>query len=150
MNSDRQTGRVKWFNKKSGYGFLTVCGDSSDYKDKDIFAHFSSVHGEDEQYKYLVQGEYVEFRVVESKGEKHEFQAASISGVFGGHTMCDTHRENPRPLTRPPTRQRDDNRDTGDSSRHHQRPNRRDSYGDSEDGVNDVRRPARAHVSKRY
>ena len=74
MSSVRNTGRVKWFNKKSGYGFLTVCGDS-DYKDKDIFAHFSAVRGEDEQYKYLVQGEYVEFDVVESKGEKHEFQA---------------------------------------------------------------------------
>jgi CspA family cold shock protein len=106
MSSDRQTGRVKWFNKKSGYGFLTACGESSEYKDKDIFAHFSSLRGEDEQYKYLVQGEYVEFSVVESKGEKHEFQAASISGVFGGHTMCDTHRDNPRP----PTRAWDDNR----------------------------------------
>jgi cold shock CspA family protein len=138
MSSVRNTGRVKWFNKKSGYGFLTVCGDS-DYKDKDIFAHFSAVHGKDDQYKYLVQGEYVD--VVESKGEKHEFQAASISGVLGGMTMCDTHRENPRP----PPRSRDDN------GGHHSRPQRRghrDSYGESDDGNNEVGRPAR--VSKRY
>ena len=150
MSSDRLTGRVKWFNKKSGYGFLTVCGGSGDYKDKDIFAHFSSVHGEDVQYKYLVQGEYVEFNVVESKGEKHEFQAASISGVLGGNTMCDTHRENPRQ----PSRQRDDNVDVeSNHPQRHQRPQRpqhRDSYGDSEDGNNDVKRPARANVSKRY
>lgn len=96
MSQQRLTGRVKWFNKKSGYGFISVCGDS-DYKDKEIFAHFSAVHGKDDQYKYLVQGEYVEFEVTQSKGEKHEFQAASISGVLGGQTMCDTHRENPRP-----------------------------------------------------
>jgi len=142
MSSVRNTGRVKWFNKKSGYGFLTVCGDSP-YKDKDIFAHFSAVHGEDEQYRYLVQGEYVDFDVVVSKGEKHEFQAASISGVFGGQTMCDTHRENPRPLHH--------SRDDGDKneSRRPQR-GRRDSYGESEDGTNDVPRPARARVSKRF
>jgi len=140
MSSVRNTGRVKWFNKKSGYGFLTVCGDS-DYKDKDIFAHFSAVRGEDEQYKYLVQGEYVEFDVVESKGEKHEFQAASISGVLGGQTMCDTHRENPRP----PPRSRDDN---GGQHSRPQRRGHRDSYGESDDGNNEVGRPAR--VSKRY
>lgn len=113
MSSDRITGRVKWFNKKAGYGFLTVCGGSSEYKDKDIFAHFSSLRGEDEQYKYLVQGEYVEFSVVESKGEKHEFQAASISGVMGGYTMCDTHRDNPRP----PVRAWEDNRNTSSLQR---------------------------------
>ena len=139
MSSFRLTGRVKWFNKKSGYGFLTVCGDS-EYKDKDIFAHFSAIRGEDEQYKYLVQGEYVEFDVTHSKGEKHEFQAASISGVLGGQTMCDTHRENPRPLHR--------SVDNTESRRPQQ--GRRDSYGESEDGNNDVGRPARARVSKRY
>lgn len=141
MSSIRNTGRVKWFNKKSGYGFLTVCGDS-DYKDKDIFAHFSAVHGEDDQYKYLVQGEYVEFDVVESKGEKHEFQAASISGVLGGHTMCDTHRENPR--TQP--RSHDDNGEHNSRPKH----SRRDSYGESDDGNNDVGRPVRARVYKKY
>ena len=141
MSPLRYTGRVKWFNKKSGYGFLTVCGES-DYKDKDIFAHYSAVHGEDDQYKYLVQGEYVEFDLVESKGEKHEFQAASISGVSGGLTMCETHRENPRP---PP---RDRNGYDRPTSRHQR--SHRDSYGESDDGYTDVGRPARARVSKRY
>ena len=139
MSSLRLTGRVKWFNKKSGYGFLTVCGDSV-HKDKDIFAHYSAVKGEDDQYKYLVQGEYVDFDLVESKGEKHEFQAAAISGVMGGLTMCETHRENPRP---PP---RDRSRD--ERPRHHR--SHRDSYGESDDGYTDVGRPARARVSRRY
>jgi cold shock CspA family protein len=148
MSSVRNTGRVKWFNKKSGYGFLTVCGESP-YKDKDVFAHFSAVHGEDGQYKYLVQGEYVEFDVVESKGEKHEFQAASISGVLGGLTMCDTHRENPRPLTQ----------SRGDSDtiepRRPQRPQRpqrssQNNYGDNEDVNNVVRRRPHANVVKKY
>lgn len=54
-SSIRLTGRVKWFNKKSGYGFLTVCGDS-DYKDKDIFAHYSAVKGEDDQLQISRSG----------------------------------------------------------------------------------------------
>lgn len=147
MSSDsslRLTGRVKWFNKKSGYGFLTVCGES-DYKNTDIFAHYSAITGEDDQYKYLVQGEYVEFDLVESKGEKHEYQAASISGVLGGMTMCDTHRENPRP---PP---RDRGGDYDNQQQRSRRPQRhRDSYGESEDGFTEVGKPARARVSKRY
>ena len=141
MSSVRLTGRVKWFNRKSGYGFLTVCGDSL-HKDKDIFVHFSAVNGENDQYKYLVQGEYVDFDLVESKGDAHEFQAASITGVMGGLTMCETHRNNPRPNPRERSGQ--------------ERPNakvkhgRRDSYGESDDGYTDVRRPARARVSNRY
>lgn len=126
MNQVRYTGRVKWFNKKSGYGFLTVCDDNC-YKDKDIFAHFSEIQCGDEQYKYLVQGEYVEFAVVESKGGNHEFQAALISGIMGGITMCDTHRENPR------------------SAPSHQSQSR--TPVNNRSGSNDVDRPARVSNS---
>jgi cold shock CspA family protein len=137
MSSIRQTGRVKWFNNKSGYGFLTVCG-SGDYKDKDIFAHFSSLNGEDNAYKYLVQGEYVEFDVVESKGEKHEFQAALITGVMGGDTMCDTHR-----LNTPPVRRARNNRDKSLPPT----ALTRQSNGDSDGDYNDDGGP---RATKRY
>ena len=94
MSSVRNTGRVKWFNKKSGYGFLTVCGDS-DYKDKDIFAHFSAVRGEDEQYKYLVQGEYVQFTLsTVDNSNSHKYQAGDIKGMKGGKLLCETRNEN--------------------------------------------------------
>ena len=33
----RLQGRVKWFNNKSGYGFISTLGEDS----KDIFAHYS-------------------------------------------------------------------------------------------------------------
>ena len=59
------TGKVKWFNNKSGYGFITFIHtkDTKDTKEKDIFAHHSSLNVSGEIYKYLVQGEYVEFEV---------------------------------------------------------------------------------------
>ena len=90
------TGRVKWFNNKSGFGFITVC--DGPHKDKDIFAHFSALHGESSQYKYLVQGEYVDFTLAKCETGKHEFNAADVMGVKGGLLMCDTRlNATPRP-----------------------------------------------------
>ena len=90
--TDRLIGQVKWFNNKSGYGFITVSdGENSG---KDIFAHFSTIHVGDSQYKYLVQGEYVEFELTTSTNEAHEFQATNISGIKGGRLMCETRQSN--------------------------------------------------------
>jgi cold shock CspA family protein len=82
---------VKWFNSKAGFGFITVTdGDKSG---SDVFVHHSAVEVENQQYKYLVQGEYVEFGLVKSSGDAHEFQASSVHGIKGGKLMCETRRE---------------------------------------------------------
>jgi CspA family cold shock protein len=83
----RLTGCVKWFNNKTGYGFITVCGE-----ERDIFVHYSNVKVEGLQYTYLVQGEYVEFDLVPTTGEdtKHSHQAVNITGIRGGPIMCQT------------------------------------------------------------
>ena len=49
-------GRVKWFNNKAGYGFVTVVSESADGDrvGEDIFVHHSGVNVTSEQYKYLV------------------------------------------------------------------------------------------------
>ncbi len=86
------TGRVKWFNNKSGFGFITAC--DGDLKDKDIFVHWSAIKVENSQYKYLVQGEYVEFNIVKSEKGEHEYNAINVSGVKGGNLMCETRRLN--------------------------------------------------------
>ena len=87
----RLTGMVKWFNNKSGFGFITVCGEG-DFGGKDIFAHYSSIRVTNSQYKYLVQGEYVDFNLVKSENEKHEFHAMDITGVMSGPILCETRR----------------------------------------------------------
>lgn len=89
--SERFTGIVKWFNTKTGFGFITVCGDGV-HAGKDIFAHHSGVRVSNMQYKYLVQGEYVDFSLVKSENESYEFNAADITGVMGGPVMCETRR----------------------------------------------------------
>jgi len=84
-------GRVKWFNSKAGYGFITVTdGDKSG---SDIFVHHSAVDVSNQQYKYLVQGEYVEFSLIKTDSGSHEFQAANVCGIKGGKLMCETRRE---------------------------------------------------------
>jgi cold shock CspA family protein len=103
MSSTRVTGQVKWFNTKAGYGFITGCG--GEHKDHDIFVHYSSIKVVNSQYRYLVQGEYVEFNVVKPEGDKHEHHAVNVTGINGGSIMCESRRsypvaERPRPLRR--------------------------------------------------
>jgi len=82
------TGRVKWFNNKAGYGFITITDGVR--SGTDVFAHHSSISVSDQQYKYLVQGEYVEFNLSDTQNDKHEFQASNICGIKSGQLMCET------------------------------------------------------------
>lgn len=91
QSQQRITGRVKWFNNKAGFGFVTAV--DGDLKDKDVFVHYSSINVPDDQYKYLVQGEYVDFELTDSEKSEHEFHAINISGVKGGNLMCETRRQ---------------------------------------------------------
>ena len=64
-------GKVKWFNNQKGYGFLTRDDGSGD-----VFVHYSAVTGQG--FKSLVEGDNVEFEVVDSdKGPK----AANVAKV---------------------------------------------------------------------
>ena len=91
--TNQYVGKVKWFNNKSGYGFVTFI-DSSDFKGKDIFAHHSSLNVKDEIYKYLVQGEFVEFNVQKMDSGTHEYQATNIKGILQNDLMCETRHKN--------------------------------------------------------
>ena len=84
-------GRVKWFNNKAGYGFITVT--DGDRSGSDIFVHHSGIKVSSEQYRYLVQGEYVQFSLDNTPGGAHEVQATSVSGINGGILMCETRRD---------------------------------------------------------
>ena len=86
--AEKVTGQVKWFNTKTGYCFVTVL-DEGDYKSTDIFAHYSNLRITHSQYKYLVQGEYVEFDMVKPHEGKHEYHAVNVCGIRGGNLMCE-------------------------------------------------------------
>lgn len=64
-------GRVKWFNTKKGYGFIT-----REDNEEDIFVHYTSISGDG--YRALEKGEDVQFELVEGpKG----LQAQNVSKV---------------------------------------------------------------------
>ncbi len=54
-----ESGTVKWFNEKKGYGFIVR--ESGD----DIFVHHSAILGEG--FKTLREGDQVEFNIAESE-----------------------------------------------------------------------------------
>ena len=91
VSTERFTGRVKWFNNKAGYGFITAADGSN--VGSDIFVHHSSIRVISEQYKYLVLGEYVEFGLSSVSSSAHEIQASDVSGIKGGKLMCETRHE---------------------------------------------------------
>lgn len=66
----RITGTVKWFNDAKGFGFIQREGGP------DVFVHFSAI--ESSGFKSLVEGDTVEFEVVD--GQKGP-QAANVTKV---------------------------------------------------------------------
>ena len=126
--STRQQGIVKWFNNRSGFGFVTTLGDDTN----DIFVHHSGVSVNREQYKYLVQGEYVEFVLTSSTNSEHKYQATEVTGIGSGPLMCETRFHNKQ--------ERTDREGEGSDTRRPRRGPRRRGGGPREDHRNSQRK----------
>jgi CspA family cold shock protein len=57
--SERLNGKVKWFDSKKGFGFLTADDGS------EVFVHYSEIDGDG--YRTLEEGQAVEFEVVDGR-----------------------------------------------------------------------------------
>ena len=85
----RIIGRVKWFNNKLGYGFISYKKDGNSYE-KDIFVHWSHLVIPEKEFHTLYQGEYVEFEIIPCEGDerkKHMTQAHNVTGPKNGPLM---------------------------------------------------------------
>ena len=65
------TGKVKWFNSKKGYGFIT-----EDKTEQDIFLHVTAL--EESKLRKLKEDQKLEFEI---KKEKNKLQAVNLKKV---------------------------------------------------------------------
>ena len=57
------SGRVKWFNSKKGYGFITLDENS----EKDVFLHVSAL--EKSKFRILKENQKIQFEIKEERGK---------------------------------------------------------------------------------
>ena len=65
------SGKVKWFNTKKGYGFIT-----EDKTERDIFLHISAL--EESKLRVLKEDQKIQFEI---KEEKEKLQAINLKKV---------------------------------------------------------------------
>ena len=66
------SGKIKWFNSKKGYGFIT-----DDETNKDIFLHVSAL--EESKLRVLKEEQKIKFDI---KEEKNKLQAINIKKIL--------------------------------------------------------------------
>jgi cold shock CspA family protein len=86
---ERQIGRIKWFNNKKGFGFLSNC-----LTNEDVFIHHTGIKLSEESlnsdvniFKTVIEGEYVSYeKQTDSAGRS---VAKNVSGIMGGPLLCE-------------------------------------------------------------
>tara|TARA_B100000963_G_scaffold336328_1_gene331272 strand:- start:270 stop:659 length:390 start_codon:yes stop_codon:yes gene_type:complete len=92
-NSNTNVGRVKWFNGKRGFGFITDLDDASD-----VFVHHSGLVTNKDCWKNLMKGEYVEYSLSSDKevtegSSEPRVVARNVTGIRGGPLICESNAE---------------------------------------------------------
>ena len=107
MTEGNYNGRVQWFNKRRGYGFIKVISDDA-YNDKELFCHYSNINTSN--YKTLFPGEYVSFNIL--KNDDNREICINVTWFNGGPLLIDNENNQYRII---PKRNLDNNI-TGDSN----------------------------------
>ena len=69
------TGSCKWFNSEKGFGFIEPQDGGAD-----LFVHQSAIHSRG--FRSLMEGEEVEFKVVEERGKMKAVEVTGPKGDF--------------------------------------------------------------------
>ena len=68
-----QSGKVKWFNFKKGFGFI------SDETGKDVFVHYSAIQSDG--YKSLKEGQKVSFDTEADPKNPNKLRAVHVNAL---------------------------------------------------------------------
>tara|TARA_Y100000389_G_C17223962_1_gene394710 strand:- start:163 stop:600 length:438 start_codon:yes stop_codon:yes gene_type:complete len=79
MKNKRVKGKVKWFNNKLGYGFISHDSKES-LSESDIFVHWSNLMIPDHEFHTLYKDEHVEFEIQKCLNGPKSVQACRVSG----------------------------------------------------------------------
>jgi len=71
----KQIGAVKWFNSEKGFGFVAPANGGDD-----LFVHQSAIHAPG--FRSLMEGEEVEFKVVDERGKLKAIEVTGPKGDF--------------------------------------------------------------------
>ena len=89
VTSTKSIGRIKWFNNKKGFGFLSNCETN-----EDVFIHHSGISLGEEAlsssvniFKTVIEGEYVSYEK-QLDGENRSV-AKNVTGILGGPLLCE-------------------------------------------------------------
>ena len=74
-SAGKQIGAVKWFNSEKGFGFIAPASGGDD-----LFVHQSAIHAPG--FRSLMEGEEVEFKVVEERGKMKATEVTGPQGDF--------------------------------------------------------------------
>ena len=87
---ETKRGRVKWFDPRRGWGFITSTSDT----DKDYYVHHTGISTKTDVFKTLLSEEYVEFRIrLDDEGLEC---ACEVQGIDGGPLRCESERRTKR------------------------------------------------------
>ena len=102
INTEKKFGDVigccKWFNKKLGYGFITIY--TGELNGNNIFVHHSGIQPLNSYFKTLKRGEYVSLNIIDGI---NGIQAIDVKGVCGGPLMCDNIDDKTRAFYKTPS-----------------------------------------------
>lgn len=76
----KQSGSVKFFDSKKGFGFITPANGGDD-----IFVHQTAIHARG--FRSLAEGEEVEFEVGEDEKKKGKKFAVNVTGPGGNYVQ---------------------------------------------------------------
>ncbi len=89
-NVGTEIGNVQWFDQKKGIGFIKIITPTSDFLNKEVFVHYSSINAQS-NYKKLYPGENVSLNVSDDpdKGDDKRYSCMNVTGLYGSPLLVD-------------------------------------------------------------